>query len=264
MRRRIALLGTIVALIAAAAIADRSGRRDRQDRAREGRRARQLRGRRQGQAATRAQHGGALAAAAARRSTLTFRSGSTTRSTTVRRPATARRARARPQPQFDAAIKNDKLRHYVTATGSDGYQALVAWGEFDPDFGNQDILLAVSQDGLSLADEGPRLVVPATTAAAATSAAWCGCGSTAGADRRRVRPHDSTKPRRAAVVLSSAPAPRASAVPRASAASSSSRCARRRARGGSAANTESPRRGPAPVEDQQLEHQQRAGVAHVD
>jgi len=44
--------------------------------------------------------------------------------------------------------------------GSDGYQVLVAWGEIDPDFANQDILLAVMQDGASLADQGPRLVVP--------------------------------------------------------------------------------------------------------
>ena len=68
---------------------------------------------------------------------------------------------ARAVPQFDAAIKNDKLRHYVSATaGFDGYQALVAWGELDPSFENKQILLAVTQDGVSLADQGPRLVVP--------------------------------------------------------------------------------------------------------
>lgn len=63
-------------------------------------------------------------------------------------------------PSFDPAVKNDKLRHYITATSSDGYQALVAWGEIDPDFANKSVLLAVTQDGQPLADTGPRLVVP--------------------------------------------------------------------------------------------------------
>jgi hypothetical protein len=36
----------------------------------------------------------------------------------------------------------------------------VAWGEFDPGFENKPILLAVTQDGTSLAAEGARLVVP--------------------------------------------------------------------------------------------------------
>src|SRR5262245_10708424 len=31
------------------------------------------------------------------------------------------------KPEFDAAIKNDKLRHFVVVTGSDGYQVAVAW-----------------------------------------------------------------------------------------------------------------------------------------
>lgn len=63
-------------------------------------------------------------------------------------------------PQFDPDVRNDKLRFYVSATGTDDYQAIVAWGEFDPDFEGKPILLAVTQDDVSLADEGPRLVVP--------------------------------------------------------------------------------------------------------
>jgi DMSO/TMAO reductase YedYZ molybdopterin-dependent catalytic subunit len=63
-------------------------------------------------------------------------------------------------PGFDPAIKNDKLAHVVTATGSDGYRATVAWGELDPDFENNQILLAITQDGTPLGDAGPRLVVP--------------------------------------------------------------------------------------------------------
>jgi len=63
-------------------------------------------------------------------------------------------------PEFDPDVKNDKLRFYVSATGTDGYQAIVAWGEFDPGFENKQILLALTQDGQSLSQEGVRLVVP--------------------------------------------------------------------------------------------------------
>jgi hypothetical protein len=45
-------------------------------------------------------------------------------------------------------------------TATDDYQAIVAWGELDPGFGNKPILLAFAEDGESLAAEGPRLVVP--------------------------------------------------------------------------------------------------------
>jgi hypothetical protein len=71
---------------------------------------------------------------------------------------------ARAAPRFDPAVKNDKLRHYVSVTASDGYQALVGYGELDPSFENKEILLAVTQDGASLAGPGPRLVVPGDTA----------------------------------------------------------------------------------------------------
>ena len=64
------------------------------------------------------------------------------------------------KPQFDPDVKNDKLRFYVSATATDNYQAIVAWGEFDPGFENKPILLAVTQDGKTLAGEGLRLVVP--------------------------------------------------------------------------------------------------------
>jgi hypothetical protein len=64
------------------------------------------------------------------------------------------------QPDFDPDIKNDKLRFYVAATGADGYAAIVSWGEIDPDFAGRKILLAVSEDGRSLATDGPRLVTP--------------------------------------------------------------------------------------------------------
>ncbi len=63
-------------------------------------------------------------------------------------------------PLFDPTIKNDKLRHYVSVSATDGYRALVAYGEIDPGFENKDVLLATSEDGRSLATDGPRLVVP--------------------------------------------------------------------------------------------------------
>ena len=65
------------------------------------------------------------------------------------------------RPRFDPAVRNDKLRFYVSAIGSDAYQAIVAWGEIDPDFENKGVLLAVIQDGQSLAGRGPRLARPA-------------------------------------------------------------------------------------------------------
>ena len=63
-------------------------------------------------------------------------------------------------PLFDQTIKNDKLRHYVSMSATDGYRALVAYGEIDPGFENKDVLLATSEDGRSLVADGPRLVVP--------------------------------------------------------------------------------------------------------
>jgi DMSO/TMAO reductase YedYZ molybdopterin-dependent catalytic subunit len=71
---------------------------------------------------------------------------------------------ARAVPRFDPAIKNDKLRYYVSATASDAYQALVAYGEIDPSVENKQVLLATKQDGIPLAAQGPRLVVPGDTA----------------------------------------------------------------------------------------------------
>jgi DMSO/TMAO reductase YedYZ molybdopterin-dependent catalytic subunit len=58
--------------------------------------------------------------------------------------------------------KNDKLRKYIVFTAKDGYEATVAWGEIDPDFGNAAILLAWEEDGKPLTGaSGPlRLVVP--------------------------------------------------------------------------------------------------------
>ncbi|GAA4183083.1 molybdopterin-binding oxidoreductase [Streptosporangium oxazolinicum] len=64
------------------------------------------------------------------------------------------------KPRLDAETKNDQLRFFVAATGSDGYRAIVSLSELDPAFSGKKVLLAVSQDGASLDAEGPRLVVP--------------------------------------------------------------------------------------------------------
>lgn len=62
------------------------------------------------------------------------------------------------QPNFNADVKNDKLSAYLVITGGDGYQSVIAWGEIDPDFAAQPILLAYAQDGQPT--DGLRLVVP--------------------------------------------------------------------------------------------------------
>jgi molybdate transport system substrate-binding protein len=66
------------------------------------------------------------------------------------------------QANFNADIQNDKLSMYIVVTGSDGYQTVVAWGEIDPDFSNQPILLAYDEKGAPIQDQrgGIRLVVP--------------------------------------------------------------------------------------------------------
>jgi hypothetical protein len=63
----------------------------------------------------------------------------------------------RATPRFEPERKNDWLRHAVLARGTDGYEAVVAWGEFDPDFGARRVLVAFEDDGQRL--ERPRLVV---------------------------------------------------------------------------------------------------------
>ncbi len=65
------------------------------------------------------------------------------------------------QVNYNPDQKNDTLSLYIVATGSDGDQAVIAYGDVDPDFGNQLILVAYEQDGKPITDGGPiRLVVP--------------------------------------------------------------------------------------------------------
>jgi len=61
----------------------------------------------------------------------------------------------------DPDTRNDILRMYVVGTGSDGYKAVIAMGEIEPNFGNQPDLIAYEIDGAPLDRNGfARLVVP--------------------------------------------------------------------------------------------------------
>ena len=68
----------------------------------------------------------------------------------------------------DPNIKNDVLRQYVEAIGSDGYAAIFSLGEIDPMFGNQPDLVAYADTGGQLGPEGEdgfaRIVVPGDAA----------------------------------------------------------------------------------------------------
>ena len=67
----------------------------------------------------------------------------------------------------DPTIKNDVLRKYVVAVGSDGYEAIFSLGEIDPFSGNQPDLVAYVDTGGELGggpDGFARLVVPGDTA----------------------------------------------------------------------------------------------------
>jgi DMSO/TMAO reductase YedYZ molybdopterin-dependent catalytic subunit len=58
-------------------------------------------------------------------------------------------------------VKNDILREYVVATGTDGYTAVISLGEIHPNFGGQLDLVAYLQDGQPIAADGfARIVVP--------------------------------------------------------------------------------------------------------
>lgn len=52
--------------------------------------------------------------------------------------------------QLDPARGGDKLRKYVIMTGSDGYDAVYSYGELDPDFGAEMVLVAYAKDGQPL------------------------------------------------------------------------------------------------------------------
>jgi len=69
------------------------------------------------------------------------------------------------QPNLNADVQNDRISQFIVVTASDGYQAVIAWGEIDPEFAGQPILVAYEQEGAAIADdEGAiRLIVPTDT-----------------------------------------------------------------------------------------------------
>jgi DMSO/TMAO reductase YedYZ molybdopterin-dependent catalytic subunit len=64
-------------------------------------------------------------------------------------------------PRVDADQKNDILRWTARVHATDNYEVVVAWGEFDPGFEAEQVLLAYADNGQALTDTGlARLVVP--------------------------------------------------------------------------------------------------------
>ncbi|WP_407672414.1 molybdopterin-dependent oxidoreductase [Parafrankia discariae] len=63
-------------------------------------------------------------------------------------------------PAFRADVKNDLLRYAVLVRASDGYEAVLSWPELVDGYGGTQALLASTEDGASLAEQGPRLTVP--------------------------------------------------------------------------------------------------------
>jgi hypothetical protein len=68
----------------------------------------------------------------------------------------------------DPNIKNDVLRQYVEAIGSDGYAVIFSLGEIDPMFGGEDDIVAYADTDGQLGPDGSdgfaRMVVPGDTA----------------------------------------------------------------------------------------------------
>ena len=54
--------------------------------------------------------------------------------------------------------KNPAIRHFIVATGGDGYSAIFAFGELDPDLEGKSVLVAYERDGIPMPDL--QLVVP--------------------------------------------------------------------------------------------------------
>jgi DMSO/TMAO reductase YedYZ molybdopterin-dependent catalytic subunit len=69
--------------------------------------------------------------------------------------------------KLDGAAKNDIVRHVVIVTGNDGYSAILALGELDPELGGAQVIVAYESDGKPLERRGvARLIVPGDKAAA--------------------------------------------------------------------------------------------------
>ncbi|MFC1440417.1 hypothetical protein ABUW04_19360 [Streptacidiphilus sp. N1-10] len=63
-------------------------------------------------------------------------------------------------PGFELRRRKDRAGFLLSVTGADGHHAVLSWGEIDPDFAHQPVLLATRADGQPLDACGPQLVVP--------------------------------------------------------------------------------------------------------
>ncbi|CAO5167989.1 putative molybdopterin-dependent oxidoreductase [Frankia sp. AiPs1] len=94
--------------------------------------------------------------------TVTFQSGAGKQTHTYTGPLLYDVLQA-AKPSFRADVKNDSLRYAVVVHASDNYESVVSWPEIDPGYANTESLLAVTEDGKSLAADGPRLTAPKDT-----------------------------------------------------------------------------------------------------
>lgn len=63
-------------------------------------------------------------------------------------------------PGFELRRRKDRAGFLLSVTGADGHHAVLSWGEIDPDFAHQPVLLATRADEQPLDACGPQLVVP--------------------------------------------------------------------------------------------------------
>jgi hypothetical protein len=64
-------------------------------------------------------------------------------------------------PAFASEERKDRLRFLISLRAADGHHVVLSWAEIDPEFGDNSILLGLSQDGVPLTR--PHLVVPGDT-----------------------------------------------------------------------------------------------------
>ncbi|MCB9449842.1 MAG: molybdate ABC transporter substrate-binding protein [Anaerolineaceae bacterium] len=66
------------------------------------------------------------------------------------------------QPNLNADVPDDQLSLFIVVTGADGAQVTFSWGEIDPAYGGQPVIVAYTENGNAITDAqgGMRLVVP--------------------------------------------------------------------------------------------------------
>ena len=64
----------------------------------------------------------------------------------------------RAKPKFDAKKKRDALHYAVLIHAVDNYEAVLSWGEIDPDFAAKPVLVDVEENDKKL--DRPNVVVP--------------------------------------------------------------------------------------------------------